>query len=386
MGCVMSMLSIIIAVGALIVVNSIMKGFEKEFVNKTIGMTPHVTLFTTINDDKKQSLMKNFPNITYLQEGVVGQGLLSNESLSNSTGILIKGIDIEDYLNKIKIKCRMCNFSEIKKDEFSVVIGSELSSVMRVGVGDYLSIMVPSMRSTVFGMLPKQKKVKVAGVVKFGLSNLDSSVILMNIEGAKILFKDVENALTTDVNITEPMNANYYGLKIARFLNLNGFSTWKDSNIDIVEAIQIESAVMYLLMSLFVLISMFSILATITMLVQDKRKNIAILSSMGMSPIEIGHIFFISGFFIAGISTVIGTLLGVAFARNIEIIRSVLENIFGVNMFNSAVYFLSNLPVYTAPKDIFATCMLCFIFGVLVSIFPAIKATRVKASESLRYF
>lgn len=379
----LSCFSVFISVMLLIIVNSIMRGFETEFISKIIGTNPHIVVFGKLDNSEIQTI-QNTTGVKNVLNSVTTQALAVSNQNNGINGVVVKGVDIEKYLNISNIRCLYCDFNLLKHD-FSVLIGNIFAQNMNLKIGDSFNIMIPSVRTSIFGNIPKEKTLTVGGIVNFGLSQMDSSFVILNIKGANLLAKDMEDAFATDVFIKNPNDANDISFEIFNKINKNS-STWIESNAEIMNAIKIERVVLFALMSIFVIISMFVILATITMMVYEKKKEIAILMAMGMNSIQIWRIFFISGIIIAAVGTIFGSVFGITIAKNIDRIKDIIENFTHIKLFDATVYFLSNLPSIVSYYDVFLICGLCFTFGTIITIIPASKAAKTNPSLSLRYF
>lgn len=387
-----SLIGIMLGVATLIVVMSVMNGFREELISKVIGINAHITIFPRKNSQNKYeniiSEIENIENIKVVNAIIDGQGIfLFNEK---TAGGMVKGIKYNDLKNKKEIfnnldKKELKNFD----NENGIIIGRELAIALNVRKNDEIKIISPSSNNTIFGTIPKIKTYKVLDIFKSGLYEYDSMTVFIPFKIAQIQFdkkesasaieifvKDVNKTADTFIEIENILNEKYYNF---------GIVDWKTANSSFIEALNVERNVMFMILSLIILIAAFNIISSLTMLVMDKNKQIALLKTLGMKNNGIMRIFFICGSFIGFIGTFTGSLIGIIFSINIQKIQLFIENLFKVKLFNPSVYLLTNLPSKIMLKDVLLVVFISMLFSFLATLYPAKKASKINPADTLRY-
>ena len=296
----------------------------------------------------------------------------------------------------MKSKSEIYNNLQIQKnfnvDDFdvnsNVIIGSQMAINLNLVLGDDVKIISPEVNSTIIGVIPKMKTYKIVGIFSSGAYEYDSMIAFIpfnmaqkqfnyrdSVSSIEIFLKDASQTHNTIFEIEEVLRDKY---------NFN-IVDWKGANSSLISALNVERNVMFLILTLIIIIAVFNIISSLIMLVMDKNKQIAILKTIGVSNFSIMKIFFICGTTIGVTGTVLGTVCGTLFAYNIENIRHFLENIFGLNLFNPTVYFLSQLPSKVFVGDVVIVSLMSILLSFLATIYPAYKASKTNPAEILRY-
>ncbi|QED22872.1 ABC transporter permease [Candidatus Deianiraea vastatrix] len=392
---IISCIGVTISVATLIVVLSVMNGFVSELSQKILGTNAHITLsndgFGNIEYySKVVDEFKDVNNVVYANPVVEGQGMLINARNNASSGVLVRGYLVKDLEYKSDLYKSIllhpdCEDKDLFNGKNGVLIGSLLARSLGIGVGQNVSLVTAIGDKTIFGFVPRYKDFFICGVFETGTSLTDSSMVLTSFEMAQILFKYKNGASGVEIYLKDHLKVDEF----RHFVETKGLwkgiiFDWQTSNDGLFSAMKVERVVMSFILSLFLIVSMFGIFANMNSLVMSKIKNIAIMLSMGVGRRNIAQIFFISGSIIGIFGTICGVIVGVLFASNIEGIKRFLESFSGVELFNGAVYFLSYLPSKVFISDvIFVVCMSLF-FTIISSILPAVRASRVKISDTLR--
>jgi len=370
-----------IGVAALIVVMSIMNGFHHELIRCVIGTSGHIIIQGEKPDYLKEEIQK-YKFVTNVGFLIEGQGLLGGKI--QNTGVIVKGLSLEDF--KLK-KQLLDNLSgrvlDLEKSD-SAFIGKELAVTLGLRQGDMVRLIVPQTVSSIFGSLPKSKEFKVAGIITSGLSDYDAVNVIIPIDIAEKLF-DSQKVL--EVYTNDPGKVDDYTKILHKDLSqdLALISNWQISNSSILSALKIEKTAMSMVLSLIIMVASFNIASSLFMLVQDKSKDIAILRTIGASKNSIMYIFILNGFLISFIGTSIGVFIADYFVRNIERLRQILENFSGINLFDSAIYFLYTLPAKTLPSDVLLVVGISMGTSIAASLYPAYRAAKLNPVEILRY-
>ena len=385
-----SMLGVMIGVAALIVVMSVMNGFHVELSKNIIGLGGDINIYSYKRD------IQDFPDVATIvsQHDAVskvipiinGQGLVGGSR--NSAGVVIRGISLDDLdaLPQVTGNIIMGNLMEFYNKN-SIIIGSELAANIGARLGDRLKIISNNTVSTLVGTMPRAKAFNVVAIYQSGFYEYDASVIFMNIHSARTFMSVAPNdASALQITTNDPTDADAIASNIDDRLEGNlRVVSWQSQNEQFLNALKVERTAMFTILSLIIIVAAFNIVSSQFMLVRDKTKDIAILMTMGATPNMIRAIFMINGSIIGVIGTALGVILGVGFARNIDAIKSSLESLVGISLFDNAIYFLSHLPSQLEVMDIILVSMVSVLLCFLATLYPAGRAAKLNPVEALRY-
>ena len=389
---IFSFLGITIGVATLIIVMSVMNGFRFELVQRILGINSHLSITGDHHIENYseviENLTKNIKQISHLNPIVESQAMLiANQQ---NQGVLIKGINTTDLSYKELIKNNIIagDINNISNKN-QVIIGSTLAQNLNLAVGDSLKLVSAETNSTIIGTIPRIKTYQVGAIFNSGLFEYDSGTVFTNFAMAQIHFKVPNSATSIEVftnNLDDIENIKINIKKLLAKTNPNLMvSDWQDANASFIEALKIESVVMFLILTLIILVAVFNLISSMIMLVNDKKKNIALLRTIGFSKKNILNIFVICGSTIGFLGTFFGVLLGVVFSANINNIKLWLESITNSNLFNPAIYFLSNLPSKIFVSDVVIITSMSLVLSFLATLYPAYKASKSQPAEILRY-
>ena len=387
---IFSFIGIMIGVATLIIVMSVMNGFRFELVNRILGINAHLTIYSKDGHIKNyQEIINNIQklnNIKYVNPIIESQAMLATSS--KNFGGLVRGISLEDLKNKKLISDNVIegNLNSISKRN-SVIIGANIAQSLKLRVGDKIKIISAETNETIIGAIPRIKTYNIGGIFSSGLYEYDSSTIFMNYEMAQIHFRQRQAAsalevFLTDINLLSQVKRNISKQILDNDLYI---SDWQNANSGFIEALKIESTVMFLILTLIILVAVFNIISSMIMLVNDKNKNIALLRTLGMTKSNILRIFLICGSSIGIFGTLLGLVIGVGFASNINNIKLWLESFTNSELFNPAIYFLSTLPSKIFISDLIIIVVMTLALSFLATLYPAYKASNSNPSDILRY-
>ncbi len=389
---IFSFLGITIGVATLIIVMSVMNGFRFELVQRILGINSHLSITSKQPIENYHEIIaninQNIKQIIYANPIVESQAMLI--SGSQNQGVLIKGIKEPDLSYKELIVNNIIsgNIASINNKN-QIIIGSTLAQNLNLTVGDSLKLVSAETNSTIIGTIPRIKTYQIGAVFNSGLFEYDSSTIFINFEMAQIHFKYPNSVTSIEVFSNDLNNLASIKHNLVKFLSQTNpslvVSDWQDANASFIEALKIESTVMFLILTLIILVAVFNLISSMIMLVNDKKKNIALLRTIGFSKKNILNIFMICGSTIGFLGTFFGVLLGVFFSANINNIKLWLESATNSNLFNPAIYFLSNLPSKIFISDVITITAMSLIFSFLATLYPAYKASKSQPAEILRY-
>ena len=382
---IFSFIGISLGVAVLIIVMSVMNGFRTELVNKILGFNPHVIIKPyshSITSSKiSQIKLKNFSEELILTNS--GEGILINKEYTK--GLVIRGYHIEDFSKLDFIKKGNFIGDPNKLINNGISIGKDLSLNYNFKLGDKVLIMSPSGIQTIIGNLPKQETYIITSIFDSGLSNFDQNIAFINITSLESLFDLDPSERNLEIYLRDPTKIELVKPIIQKIFNEEFVYTWADMNNSLFSALKVERNVMFIILSLIIIVAAFNIISGLTILVKNKTRDIALLKSIGVQNNSITKIFFMVGFIIGSSATIFGIFLGVLFSIYIENIRFFISSIFKISLFPEEIYFLSKMPSEININSIFIISLSSIIVTILVSIYPAMQASKQDPIKSLKY-
>ena len=389
---IFSFIGIMLGVATLIVVMSVMNGFREDFMNRILGINSHISVFPRKRELENYEILidiiKENKNIKNSNPIIEAQVMITNYNYT--TGGIIRGIAKEDLKNKDKIyqNLKSKDFDNNYKDN-AILIGQSLADKLSVEEGDEITIVSPENNSTILGNIPRTKSYKVVGIFKSGMYEYDIGVAFIPLDMAQKHFKYKNSCSSIEIYLknTDILDKTYKELEknVKQKKYRVNLVDWKESNSAFIGALNVERNVMFLILTLIIIVATFNIISSLTMLVNDKVKQIALLRTIGFTKSSINRIFFISGSIIGFSGTTLGTIIGVLFAKNIQNIKFWIENNFKVELFSPTVYFLTELPSKIILSDIIFIVSLSLTLSFLSTLYPAYKASKTNPAEILRY-
>ena len=381
---IFSFLGISLGVAVLIIVMSVMNGFRNELIEKIIGFNAHVVVKPYENPINKKKL-KNKQLINISDNFLLSnssEGVLINKDYTK--GLLLRGYSQKEF-QKLDIVKSKNFFGNNKLNTKFISIGKELSLNYDIEIGDKILIMSPSGVQTIVGNLPKQEAYIVDSIFYSGLADFDQNIAFMNIYDLENLFDLDKQERFLEIYLKNPKEIELARKKLEKVFTNQYVYTWSDLNKSLFSALKVERNVMFIILSLIIIVAAFNIISGLTILVKNKTREIAILKSIGVQNKSIGKIFFMVGFLIGFIATLFGILIGTLFTYYIENIRQFLSNVFNISLFPEEIYFLSKMPSEIDVQSIFLISVCSIIITSIVSIYPAIKASKQDPAKALKY-
>ncbi|WPX96013.1 lipoprotein-releasing ABC transporter permease subunit [Candidatus Bandiella euplotis] len=381
-------LGIALGVMTLIIVMSVMNGYEVELIKKILGINGHISISSyehKIGDyNKLIQKVKDIPGVTYAAPLVTGQALA--ESNGASTGVLVRGMDM-DSLNKKPIMHHVFAGAQMTFEKNEILIGRSLAKNLNLNVGDKIRLMIPKLEATVLGVIPRLKTFYVAGVFDVGMYEYNASTVFIPLHTAQILFERGDFVSEVEVIINDPKKIDKIKMDI---LNTSQdqdllLTDWGLANQSLIAALKVERTTMFFILVLIIMIAAFNIISGLTMLVKEKYKSIAILRAIGVSRASIIKIFILTGVFLGGLGTLGGVVLGSIFLMNINRIKQILESATGTTLFDPMIYFLTSLPSEPDVGEIISIVAVAVLLSFFATIYPAWKAANMLPAEALRY-
>jgi lipoprotein-releasing system permease protein len=382
---IFSFIGISLGVAVLIIVMSVMNGFRTELINKIVGFNAHVTVKPyekQINLDKIKS-----NDLTLISKNLIfsnsGEAIVINKSYTK--GIVLRGYNNSDFseLEVVKQGNFVGNSDQLIKNYIS--IGKELSFDLNLKVDDKITIMSPSGIETIIGSLPKQETFIVSSIFDSGLADFDSNIAFINLITLESFFGLKKKDRNLEIYLNNPSDIENMKIKIQKIFDNEFVYTWSDMNRSLFSALKVERNVMFIILSLIIIVAAFNIISGLTILVKNKTRDIAILKSIGVLNKSITKIFFLVGVIIGTTATFFGIFLGVVFSLYIESLRIFLSDTFNISLFPEEIYFLSTMPSEINLTSILIISFCSILITILVSIFPAIKASKLDPVKGLKY-
>ena len=382
---IFSFIGISLGVAVLIIVMSVMNGFRTELINKIVGFNPHITIKpyeNSISIDKlnNKELKKISEELLYSNSG---EAIIISKDFTK--GIVLRGYSQKDFskLNVVNKGRFSGNSKKLYKNNIS--IGKELSFDLELKIGDKLSIISPSGIETIIGNLPKQEVFTVSSIFESGLADFDKNIAFININTLDNFFDFNKDHRNLEIYLKNPSDIVIAKNKVKEVFKDEFIYTWADMNSSLFSALKVERNVMFIILSLIILVAAFNIISGLTILVKNKTRDIAILKSIGVLNKSITKIFFLVGVTIGTTATIFGILLGVLFSLYIENIRQFLSYTFNISLFPEEIYFLSKMPTEINFVSILIISVCSILITIIVSIYPAIKASKLDPVKGLKY-
>jgi lipoprotein-releasing system permease protein len=385
-----SVLGIALGVTALITVLSVMNGFESELRERILGMTSHATVTGQSGQlDNWQELdqrLVGYPHIQGTAPFINGQVMINADR--RVSGTMLSGIlpDYEAKVSEVASKMKQGKLTDLVVGEYGIVLGIELANYLGVVVGDKITVISPQVNSTPAGVVPRMRRFTIVGTFQVGMYEYDRNMALIHLDDAAKLFR-LETAVSgLRIKLDDLFNAPKITHELSQALYNNYYvSDWTLAHSNFFRAIQTEKTVMFIILLLIVAVAAFNIVSTLVMVVTDKRGDIAILKTQGLTSPSVMGIFMVLGAIIGAVGTIIGTIFGVLLALNVETIVPAIEKFFNVHFMAADVYYISELPSKLVWSDVYSIAGMAFFLSLLATIYPAWQAAKINPAEVLRY-
>ena len=382
---IFSFIGISLGVAVLIIVMSVMNGFRTELINKIIGFNAHVTVKPYESPISLDQL--NNENLKLISEELIlsnsGEAIVISKDYTK--GLILRGYSSENFLKLDVVKKGNLIGKSNQLTKNSISIGKELSFNLDLGVGDKVSIMSPVGIETIVGSLPRQETFIISSIFDSGLADFDANIAFINLDTLENFFNLKKEKRNLEIYLNNPSNIKEEKNKIQKIFKNEFVYSWADMNSSLFSALKVERNVMFIILSLIIIVAAFNIISGLTILVKNKTRDIAILKSIGVLNKSIVKIFFLVGVIIGTTATFFGIFLGVLFSLYIENLREFLSSAFNISLFPEEIYFLSTMPSEINPTSIFIISLCSISITIIVSIFPAIKASKLDPVKGLKY-
>jgi len=385
-----SMCGIALGVAALIVVLSVMNGFQKELRTRILGVASHVQISARGGELAAwQQVAEQASKHRQVQAAapyIAAQGMLSFDQTVRGT--LVRGVlpDAEEQVADFNRHMHGGSMQLLKPGEFGIVLGAELARALQVFVGDKVTLIAPQGLVTPAAILPRLKQFRVVGLFEAGMYEYDSGLALVHLADAQALYRMEDRVSGVRLKLDDLFAAPRVARELHKLVEADVFiADWTRSHANFFRAVQIEKNVMFIILLLIVAVAAFNIVSTLVMAVTDKESDIAILRTLGASPGSIMQVFIVQGALIGVIGLALGLVGGVALAVNIDVVVPAIERLFNTQFLAKEVYYISELPSDLQWRDVGVIAAVSFVLTLLATLYPSWRASRVNPAEALRY-
>jgi lipoprotein-releasing system permease protein len=385
-----SLLGVALGVLALITVLSVMNGFESELRTRLLSLSAHATLTAggaPIADYRARiAELRGAPGLIAAAPFLDTDAMLSRPP--SMSGAIVRGIDptLEAHVSTIGQAMREGKLSDLEPGMNRIILGRMLAYQLQVGVGDMVTVMTPGSTGGGGAIVPRLQEFEVVGMFEVGLQEHDSVLALINLKDAEA-FRELSGPTGIRLRFNDVLRAPELARRAVKRLGAGlEVRDWTQENEAYFRAIRIEKTMMALILLLIVAVAVFNIVATLVMVVSDKRTDIAILRTLGMSPRGVLAVFMTQGVLIGWIGTAVGVVLGVELALHVDVVVPFLEHVFGFHIMDDPdVYYISGLPSETHAGDVVRIALAAMALTFVATIYPALQAAKTQPAEALRY-
>ena len=385
-----SMIGIAVGVWALIVVLSVMNGFQKEVRTRILGVVSHLQILAEDNRladwPGVAKVAAQHPRVLASAPFVQAQAMLSNGQ--SMRGAVVRGIlpGEEDKVANLAQHMRAGSLEALRAGEFGVVLGADLARALGVLRGDKIALIAPQGIVTPAGVIPRLKQFSVVGVFEAGLADADSGLALVHMQDAQTLYQMGPAVSGVRLKLDDLFAARTVANELLARLPPNVFaSDWTRSHANFFRAVEIEKRMMFLILGLIVLVAAINIISTLVMAVIDKQADIAILRTLGAAPRSILQIFMVQGMVLGVLGTLAGVVVGIITALNIDVIVPAIERAFSIKFLSKDVYLIPDLPSDLQVNDVVSIALMALVLSFVATLYPSWRAARTNPAEALRY-
>ena len=384
------MAGIALGVAALIIVMSVMNGFQKEVRDRMLSVLPHIEIQDVYgalpNWRETAAVVQRNKDVAGTAPYVFGQAMLTREDLMR--GVVVRGVDpaLEGNVSDVGRQFKQGSFSSLQSDSFNIAIGKELARMLRVGVGDKVTVVIPQGQVTPAGILPRLKQFTVSGIFEAGHFEFDTTLAFISIDDAMRIFQaDAPTGLRVKLHNMQEAPAVAKDLTLSLIDQEVVVRDWSKQNKNWFAAVQTEKKMMFIILMLIIAVAAFNLVSTLVMTVTEKQADIAILRTLGATPRSIMKIFIVQGALAGILGTLIGVSFGVLVSLNIDVIVPFIERLFGFQFLPKNIYLISSLPSDLQWMDVLRIGGSSIVLSFLATLYPSWSAAKVNPAEALRY-
>ncbi|WP_323003901.1 lipoprotein-releasing ABC transporter permease subunit [Denitromonas sp.] len=385
-----SMLGIALGVAALIVVLSVMNGFQEELRTRILGVASHAQVSGASGDmdnwQQAAQIAAEHPNVKGTAPFVQAQGMLSFDQAVR--GAMVRGIlpTDEDRVADFSKTMRVGTLDALQPGGFGIVLGVDLARALGARTGDKVTLIAPQGLVTPAAVLPRLKQFTVVGIFEAGMYEFDAGLALIHMHDAQVLYRMGERVSGVRLKLDDLFAAPRVIRELAnRFDTRTVLSDWTSSHANFFRAVALEKKMMAIILFLIVAVAAFNIVSTLVMAVQEKTADIAILRTLGASPGSIMSIFILQGAIIGIVGLLAGVVGGIALATNLDVVIPALERLLGTTLWNKEIYYVTEMPSKVLSSDVITITTVSFVLTLIATLYPSWRASRVNPAEALRY-
>jgi lipoprotein-releasing system permease protein len=378
-----------LGVAVLIVVLSVMNGFEEVLRTRILSLTAHATISgvegSIVNWRADLDKLKDFPGIIGTAPYIEEQGLITHAD--KSSGVLLRGIVPESEARVVDLDPHLLSgrLSDLTPSSYRIILGKALAEELGVKVGDRVVLIVALGDVTPLGVIPRMRAFEVAGIISVGMYEYDRRIALVAMQDAARLLRMGDEVTGIRLKLADMYAAPRISHAAATAIGGGvQIQDWTNEHVNFFRSIAITKRILFVILSLMVAVAAFNIVSTMVMVVKEKRRDIAILRTFGSSPASILSVFVVQGSLIGMLGIAVGVAFGVAIAVNLQDLVHGLEAIVGFKFLDARVYFMSDLPAHVHATDVLRICGFAFILACVSTVYPAVRAARLLPAESLR--
>ena len=384
-----SLVGIALGVATLIIVMSVMGGFQTDLLNRILGFNGHLGVYSTagrLQDyDADAAKIRSVPGVVSAVAVIDGQVLLSGPR-GQSSGGLVRGIEPKQFGDMSGVSIPAGSLADFQGED-AIAIGTGLAGKFGLGVGDELTLVSPQGAATAFGTIPRVRAYKIVAIFSVGMNEYDTAYVFLPLQAAQIFFQSPGAVSQIEVRVDDPDRVRQIGREIGTVLAGLPLRIvdWQQNNNSFFAAVKVEQNVMFLILTLIILVAAFNVISSLIMMVKDKTRDIAVLRTIGAGRGAILRIFLMCGASVGVTGTVVGVVIGVLFCLNIQSIQGWVEAVTGARVFNPEVYYLTHLPARLNPAEVMQVVVMALALSLLATIYPSWRAARTDPVEALRH-
>jgi len=387
----MSVCGLLLGVATLIVVLSVMNGFERELRSRILAVTSHATIMGLtgpLTDWRSlQQRLRGEAGVQAVVPYIESQAMFANAR--HMAGANVRGVLPQEERSATGIAQRLTagSLEDLKSGSYNTILGGALARELDVRPGDSVILIAPEGTATPTGVVPRMRRFRVAGLFESGMYEFDRGLALINMADAAVLFRTGAGVTGLRLAFANPLRAPQLVQEAAKSLGGPGYfvNDWTQDHANFFRSIEITKSMMFLILLMIVAVAAFNIVATLVMIVKEKQTDIAILRTLGAGPRNVLLIFAIQGVLIGLAGTLLGAASGTLLADNLQALVGALERLLGTQFLDARVYYMSDLPAYVEGADVVKVCAVAFLLCVLATIYPAWRAARTAPAEALRH-
>ncbi|ROS00291.1 lipoprotein-releasing system permease protein [Sinobacterium caligoides] len=387
-----ALLGMVLGIAALVVVSSVMNGFERELQGRILRFVPHGYVDQTGGLRNWPELVKKVeaePGVLAASPYIGGGSMLSHAGVVKGAEVRAIAPDYEDAVSGLAPFMLRGQMSDLRPGEYGIILGNILARQLRVGLGDKVSLVIPKVSVTPAGVFPRMKRFTVVGMYQVGAQQ-DATGALINLKDGAVLYQRGDRVDGLQLKVTDLFAAGSIVPEVVAKLNATAAHPysgrdWTVTQGSLFKSVKMEKTMVSLLLLSIVAVAAFNIISILTMMVAEKRKDIAVLRTLGVTPLAVMRIFFVQGLIVGLGGTLVGLLIGVPIAANVGSIVAFFEGLFGFHIFDPKVYYISRLPSVVQFNDLIFIGSCGLLLSILAILYPAWRAGQIQPAEALRY-